>query len=107
MVKQLVLALPENRLATLLSQHKFEEAEEFARKFALDPKVLVCYQYGLKALVYGIVTQYNIIPPIYGKETQRIFAESIIFDSRSLGVRLAHCTEDVTTMVEVVPVVIK
>lgn len=46
-VKQLVLALPENRLATLLSQHKFEEAEEFARKFALDPKVLVCYKYGL------------------------------------------------------------
>ena len=40
-VKQLVLALPENRLATLLSQQKFEEAEAFARKFDLDPEV--CY----------------------------------------------------------------
>jgi hypothetical protein len=38
-VKQLVLALPENRLATLLSQQKFEEAEAFARKFDLDPEV--------------------------------------------------------------------
>ena len=38
-VKQLILALPENRLATLLSQQKFEEAEAFARKFDLDPEV--------------------------------------------------------------------
>lgn len=41
-VKQLVLALPENRLATLLSQQKFEEAEAFAKKFDLDPEVCVC-----------------------------------------------------------------
>ena len=41
-VKQLVLALPENRLATLLSQQKFEEAEVFARKFDLDPEVHTC-----------------------------------------------------------------
>ena len=39
MVKQLVLALPENRLNTLLSQQKFEEAETFAKKFDLDPEV--------------------------------------------------------------------
>ena len=39
MVKQLVLALPKNRLATLLSQQKFEEAEAFAKKFDLDPEV--------------------------------------------------------------------
>ena len=38
-VKQLVLALPENRLATLLNQQKFEEAEAFAREFDLDPEV--------------------------------------------------------------------
>ena len=41
-VKQLVLALPENRLATLLSQQKYEEAEAFARKFDLDPEVCTC-----------------------------------------------------------------
>ena len=38
-VKQLQLARPENRLTTLLSQQKFEEAEEFAKKFDLDPEV--------------------------------------------------------------------
>ena len=38
-VRQLVLSLPENRLATLLSQQKFEEAEIFARRFDLDPEV--------------------------------------------------------------------
>ncbi len=29
------------RLALLLAQHKFEEAEEFAKKFSLDPEVSV------------------------------------------------------------------
>lgn len=43
MVKQLVLALPENRLATLLTHQKFEEAEAFARQFDLDPEVHTVY----------------------------------------------------------------
>ena len=67
MVKQLVLALPENRLATLLSQQKFEEAEAFARKFDLDPEVgewgrgqgmtaytMYMYQYIMCVLIYGL-----------------------------------------------------
>ena len=66
-VKQLVLALPENRLATLLSQQKFEEAEAFARKFDLDPEVgewgrgqgmaaytMYMYQYIMCVLIYGL-----------------------------------------------------
>ena len=46
MVKQLILALPESRLATLLSQQKFEEAEAFAKKFDLDPEVRYCCRGG-------------------------------------------------------------
>eukprot|EP00731_Ephydatia_muelleri_P038779 Em0904g1a len=35
-LKQLIQALPEDRLASLLAQHKFEEALSFAAKFNLD-----------------------------------------------------------------------
>ena len=62
MVKQLVLALPENRLATLLSQQKFEEAEAFARKFDLDPEVCEWGRgQGMTAYYTMYMYQYNII----------------------------------------------
>ena len=38
-MKHLVQALPENRLATLLAQEKFLEAEKLAKKFNLDSEV--------------------------------------------------------------------
>ena len=61
MVKQLVLALPENRLATLLSQQKFEEAEAFARKFDLDPEVC---GWGREGPGHDCIL-YNVHLPIY------------------------------------------
>ena len=62
MVKQLILALPENRLATLLSQRKFEEAEAFARKFDLDPEVCEWGRdQGMTAYYTMYMYQYNII----------------------------------------------
>lgn len=35
----LVQALPENKLASLLMQHKFNEAEAFATEYGMDPEV--------------------------------------------------------------------
>ena len=40
-VKHLIQALPENRLATLLAQEKFLEAELLAKKFNLDAEVRI------------------------------------------------------------------
>ncbi len=38
-VRQLVQALPEKRLATLIGQGRFDDAEELAKRFSLDPEV--------------------------------------------------------------------
>ncbi len=38
-VKQLIQALPEKRLATLIAQGSFEEAEQLAKTFNLNPEV--------------------------------------------------------------------
>ena len=38
-VRQLVQALPEKRLATLIGQGRFDDAEELAKRFCLDPEV--------------------------------------------------------------------
>ena len=38
-VRQLVQALPEKRLATLIGQGRFDDAETLAKKFNLDPEV--------------------------------------------------------------------
>ncbi len=38
-VRQLVQALPEKRLATLIGQGRFNDAETLAKKFNLDPEV--------------------------------------------------------------------
>lgn len=43
-VMELVQALPEHRLASLLNQHKFSEAEAFALEYKMDQQVHIYIQ---------------------------------------------------------------
>lgn len=63
-MKHLVQALPENRLATLLAQESFQEAEEIAKRFNLDAEVCMCV---CDIPVYLLAPYIVEFPTLYGR----------------------------------------